>query len=94
MSDVLRLTMIIPFILQRFLTSDLLKRDVVTKIKERLNLRTHHHVVNKIIKCWVQFSLTTCKVFSRSLTNEDYIILQDMLESECRILLEVTSCDI
>src|SRR5581483_333506 len=94
MSDLLCLTMIIPFILRRYLISNLLKRDVLMDIKQRLNLQSHHYVVNKLIKCWVQFSLTTCKVFSKSLTNKDYIIMQDMLESECRMLLEVINSNI
>lgn len=94
MSDILRLVMIIPFILKRCLTSDLLKRDISMSIKERLGLRSHHYVVNKIIKCWVQFSLTTCKVFSKSLTNEDYIIMEEMLESEFQMLLKVICSDL
>ena len=96
MSDFLRLTIIkyIPFILRRYLTSNLLKQDILMDIKQKLNLRSHHYVVNKLIKCWVQFSLTTCKVFSKSLTNENYIIMQDMLESECRMLLEVINSNI
>jgi len=89
MSDILRLVMIIPFILQRCLTPDLLKRDALKNMKAKLKLQSRQHVINKIIKCWVQFSLTTRKVFSKNLTNEDYIILQKMLELECQILLEV-----
>ena len=72
MSDILRLTMIIPFILRRCLTSDLLKREALMRIKERMDLRSHNHVINRIIKCWVQFSLTARMVFSRTLTNENY----------------------
>jgi hypothetical protein len=89
MSDLLRLVMIIPFILRRCLTSSLLKREALDNLKERLELRVDHHVISKIIKCWVQFSLTTCKVFSNTLTNDDYMVLQKMLDSECQMLLEV-----
>lgn len=89
MSDILRLTMIIPFILRRCLTTNLLKCEALTNIKERLNLRSRHNVINKIIKCWVQFSLTTRMVFSKTLRNEDYETIQKMLELECEMLLEV-----
>ena len=90
MSDTLRLIMIIPFIFQRCLTPNILKRDTLKLMKQRMQLQSRQHVINKIIKCWVQFSLTTRKVFSKTLTNEDYNILQNMLELECQLLLEVT----
>ncbi|CAB4419998.1 unnamed protein product [Rhizophagus irregularis] len=89
MSDILRLTMIIPFILRRCLTSDLLKREALMRIKERMDLRSHNYVINRIIKCWVQFSLTARMVFSRTLTNENYETIQKMLELECKMLLEI-----
>ncbi|CAB4433969.1 unnamed protein product [Rhizophagus irregularis] len=89
MSDILRLTMIIPFILYRCLTTNLLKREVLTNMKERMNLQSYRHVINKIIKCWVQFSLTTRMVFSKTLTKVDYETIQKMLELECKMLLEV-----
>ncbi|CAB5360892.1 unnamed protein product [Rhizophagus irregularis] len=88
MSDILRLTMIIPFILYRCLTINLLKREVLTNMKERMNLQSYRHVINKIIKCWVQFSLTTHMVFSKILTKVDYETIQKMLELECKMLLE------
>ncbi|CAB5358408.1 unnamed protein product [Rhizophagus irregularis] len=89
MSDILRLTMIIPFILYRCLTTNLLKHEVLTNMKERMNLQSYRHVINKIIKCWVQFSLTTRMVFSKTLTKVDYETIQKMLELECKMLLEV-----
>ncbi|CAB4410739.1 unnamed protein product [Rhizophagus irregularis] len=89
MSDILRLIMIIPFILRRCLTSDLLKREALMRIKERMDLRSHNYVINRIIKCWVQFSLTARMVFSRTLTNENYETIQKMLELECKMLLEI-----
>ncbi|POG57104.1 hypothetical protein GLOIN_2v1791717 [Rhizophagus irregularis DAOM 181602=DAOM 197198] len=89
MSDILRLTMIIPFILYRCLTTNLLKREVLTNMKERMNLQSYRHVINKIIKCWVQFSLTTRMVFSKTLMKVDYETIQKMLELECKMLLEV-----
>ncbi|PKK56791.1 hypothetical protein RhiirC2_858468, partial [Rhizophagus irregularis] len=89
MSDILHLTMIIPFILYRCLTTNLLKREVLTNMKERMNLQSYCHVINKIIKCWVQFSLTTRMVFSKTLTKVDYETIQKMLELECKMLLEV-----
>ncbi|RGB22552.1 hypothetical protein C1646_775887 [Rhizophagus diaphanus] len=58
-------------------------------MKERMNLQSHHHVINKIIKCWVQFLLTTRMVFLKTLMKDDYKTLQKMLELECKMLLEV-----
>ncbi|PKY36795.1 hypothetical protein RhiirB3_460252 [Rhizophagus irregularis] len=58
-------------------------------MKERMNLQSYRHVINKIIKCWVQFSLTTRMVFSKTLTKVDYETIQKMLELECKMLLEV-----
>ncbi|CAB5187060.1 unnamed protein product [Rhizophagus irregularis] len=70
------------------LTTNLLKREVLTNMKERMNLQSYRHVINKIIKCWVQFSLTTHMVFSKTLTKVDYETIQKMLELECKMLLE------
>ncbi|CAB4389704.1 unnamed protein product [Rhizophagus irregularis] len=80
--------MIIPFILYRCLTTNLLKREVLTNMKEKMNLQSYRHVINKIIKCWVQFSLTTRMVFTKTLTKVDYETIQKMLELECKMLLE------
>ena len=76
MSDYLRLTMIMPFILNNFLK--------VTSLKPERNISQH-----KIISCWVCVAKTMKMVFENKFTLDSYNKLQECLREEMIILTEV-----
>src|SRR6266511_2025511 len=53
MSDLLRLAMIMPFILQNFLKVTSLKNSEFVAIKTRLNINNNNLILNHIISCWM-----------------------------------------
>jgi hypothetical protein len=63
MSDNLRLAMILPFILHRFLTPRGIKTDSLYQLKEHLGCQTDYDVVNSIIKCWKCVSCMAAAAF-------------------------------
>jgi len=90
MSDLLRLAMIMPFILQKFLKITSLKRDEVTTIKTKLNIN-NNLVLNHIISCWVFVARTMKIVFSNKFTSNRYKLLQNCLEAELDFLPKVSN---
>ena len=81
MSDCLRLGMVMPFILNRFLTINCLKPHELAKIQERTNLY-RNQVVNAIIKCWAVVAKCSQLAFKISLTDEDFKELEKYLKKK------------
>lgn len=88
MSDCLRLGMVIPFILNRFLTINCLKSQELVRLQEQSNLR-RIQIPNEIINCWVLVSKCTQLAFKQSLTNKDYKDLENYLKKERKALTKV-----
>lgn len=88
MSDRLRLGMVMPFILNRFLASNCLKSQEMEKLQRRTNLN-RNQVVNMIVKCWAIVAKCSQLTFKISLTNNDYVDLEKYLKKERKALVEV-----
>lgn len=88
MSDHLRLGMVMPFILNRFLVSNCLKPQEMEKLQVRTNLN-RNQVINAIVKCWAIVAKCSRLAFKNSLTNNDYIVLEKYLKMEQKALIEV-----
>jgi len=88
MSDCLRLGMVMPFILNRFLIVDSLKPQELVKLQEQSNLR-RNQIPNAIINCWVLVAKCTQLAFKQSLTTKDYEDLENYLKKERKALTEV-----
>src|SRR6266542_3435220 len=89
MSDLLRLAMIMPFILQNFLKITSLKNSEFVAIKTRLNINNNNSILNHIISCWVLIAKTMKVVFSNKFTSNKYKLLQNCLEAELDFLPKV-----
>lgn len=88
MSDLLKLGMVMPFILNRFLTTDFLKQLDLAKLQTQAGLH-HNQVINAIIKCWSITAKCTWLAFNHSLTNKDYEDLDNLLKTERELLTKV-----
>ena len=89
MSDYLRLAMIMPYILHRFLKASSLKDNEVDGIKQRINAARVDLVPKAIISCWVHVAKTMKAVFSSKFTVDGYEKLQKCLREELKILPKV-----
>lgn len=89
MSDCQRLAMIFPFILNRFLTPNQIKKDVFEQMKETTSLNSSQ-LIKKIIECWVKIAACTKQVFLPYFQNNDYDKLDIMLRDECKCLKKVS----
>lgn len=87
MSDCLRLTMIMPFILHRFLKSSSLKKEQEKAIQQRTGASRINLIKNTIISCWVHVAKTMKIVFKSGF--DSYDKLQQCLEEEMTILPRV-----
>ena len=88
MSDYLRLAMIMPFILQRFLKITSLKNNEIIAIKNRLNIN-YNSVSNYIISYWILVTKIMKVVFSNKFILNEYTLLQKCLKAELEFLLKV-----
>lgn len=89
MSDLLRLAMVIPFLLNRFLKESSLKHNEAVAIQQRINAFRINLVPKSIISCWVYVAKTMKAVFSKEFTSDSYKELQLYLEEEFSILPKV-----
>ena len=88
MSDYQRFAMIVPFILNRFLFPEYIKKESLEKIKFLLNI--HSKVVpKKIIEVWSKMAICTKFIFFPSFLNEDYKKLEILLQEERDLLTKV-----
>jgi hypothetical protein len=89
MSDSLRLTMIMPFLLNHFLKISSLKHNEAKAIQHRTQASRLDTVKNIIISCWVHVAKTMRIVFENNFTLNSYEELQQCLEEEMSILTKV-----
>ncbi|PKC56328.1 hypothetical protein RhiirA1_402217 [Rhizophagus irregularis] len=87
MSDRVRLGMVMPFILNRSLTTNSLKQQEMDKLQRRTKLNCNQ-VINTIIKCWAIVAKCSQLAFKFSLTIDDYIELERYLKKEREALVE------
>ena len=90
MSDHLRLGMVMPFILNRFLVSNCLKLQEMEKLQVRTNLN-RNQVINAIVKYWAIVAKCSRLAFKNSLTNNDYIVLDTGQNSPFRPNFKLTN---
>jgi hypothetical protein len=89
MSDCLRLTMMMPFILDRFLHPNYIKNANLTMIQQRCNVNRKDIATKLIVKCWSVVAETMVVVFKKKYNQNDYSLLQECLKNEMQILSEV-----
>jgi hypothetical protein len=88
MSDQQRLTMIMPFILKRFLSPGHLKKEYFEKIKVT-TCANSQQVIKKIIECWVKMAMCAKQVFFPYFRPDDYKKLNNMLCDERESITKV-----
>lgn len=89
MSDLLRIAMIMPFLLNQFLKESSLKRNEAAVIQQRIDAARINLVPKTIISSWVYVAKTMKAVFNREFTSDSYKELQQCLEEEFLILPKV-----
>ncbi|EXX71231.1 hypothetical protein RirG_080280 [Rhizophagus irregularis DAOM 197198w] len=86
MSDCLELTMMIPFILNRFLRNTHFKNSELALFQCRTGVTRSDLAIKLWLKCWVVMAKTMAMVFKDSFTKEEYSKLREYLRNE-RVLL-------
>ena len=89
MSDCLRLTMMFPFILNRFLKPKHFKQSEIDKFRARTGVSRSDSAVKLWLKCWILMAKTTAIAFKHSFTEEDYIKLRECLDNERTLFSQV-----
>ncbi|CAB4407220.1 unnamed protein product [Rhizophagus irregularis] len=89
MSDLLRLAMIMPFLLNQFLKESSIKRNETAMIQQRIDAFRVSSVPKIIISCWIHVAKTMKAVFNKKFTSDSYEELQKCLEEEFSILPKV-----
>jgi hypothetical protein len=89
MSDCLRLAMMIPFILNRFLKPSHFKKSELAKFQQRTSVIRSDLAVKLWLKCWVIMAKMMTIVFKRSFIEEDYIKLRECLDNEWQLFSQV-----
>jgi len=94
MSDCLQLTMIFPFILNRFLKHTHFKKPELALFQRRMGVTRSDHAVKLWLRCWVLVAKTMVMVFKDSFSKEDYDKLRDCLDNERKLLSQVILFDL
>ena len=89
MSDCLRLAMVIPFILNRFLMPQHFKQSEIDKLRSRTGVSRNDFATKLWLKCWVLMAKTMKISFMNSFNEEDYTKLYKCLDDERRLLSRV-----
>ncbi|UZO16855.1 uncharacterized protein OCT59_008223 [Rhizophagus irregularis] len=89
MSDLLRLAMIMPFLLNQFLKESSIKRNETAMVQQRIDAFRVSSVPKIIISCWIHVAKTMKAVFNKKFTSDSYEELQQCLEEEFSILPKV-----
>lgn len=89
MVDCLRLNMMIPFILDRFLKPSHFKKIELLSFQNRTGVSRSDLAVKLWIKCWMLMAKTTTTAFKRYFTTDDYITLHECLDNERRLFSQV-----
>ncbi|CAB4485675.1 unnamed protein product [Rhizophagus irregularis] len=92
MSDCLQLTMMLPFILNRFLKNNHFKNSDFELFKRQTGVTRNDFAVKLWLKCWIMVAKTTAIVFKDSFTEDEYGELRDCLHNE-RMLLSQDDAD-
>jgi hypothetical protein len=88
MSDRLRLAMVLPHILRRYLHISHLKNNSLIELQENLSVNINK-IIDKLIQCWVIVAKCAKVCFSLSFSNDSYNILNNLLNQETIILTKV-----
>jgi hypothetical protein len=91
MSDCLQLTMMFPFILNRFLKHTHFRNSELISFQQRTGVTRNDHAVKLWLKCWVIMAKTMTIAFKDSFTKEDYEKLHQCLHNERTLLSQVFS---
>lgn len=94
MSDCLQLTMMLPFILNRFLKHTHFKKPELSLFQRRTGITQSDHAVKLWLKCWILVAKTMVMVFKDSFSKEDYDKLRDCLDNEQKLLSMVILFDL
>ena len=86
MSDCLQLTMMFPFILNRFLKHTHFKKPELSLFQRQTGITRSDHAVKFWLKCWILVAKTMVMVFKDSFSKEDYDTLHDCLDNERKML--------
>jgi hypothetical protein len=89
MSDCLRLAMMIPFIISRFLKPPHFKKSELAKFQQRTGVSRSDLAVKLWLKCWVFMAKTMAIAFKHFFTEEDYIKLRECLDNERKLFSQV-----
>ena len=89
MSDVLRLTMIFPFLLRRFLDNTMVKSEVIQEIRSQNSLQRASQAVLLIKQCWINFALLAKLVFTSTLKSTDYTRIDQLTKTFSDVVLKV-----
>jgi hypothetical protein len=91
MFDILRLMMIFPFLLNRFLNVDIIKDDVIQELRQNNSLRRNSQAITMIIQCWINFAILAKLVFTSTLQESDYLKLDQLSRNFIDVVLKVKS---
>lgn len=89
MSDCLRLAMMLPFILNRFLKTKHFKQSELDKLRVRTGVSRNDLAVKLWLRCWILMAKTMAIAFKHSFTEKDYIELQECLDNERNLFSQV-----
>ena len=89
MSDCLRLAMIFPFVLDRFLKPQHFKHSEIAKFRERTGISRNDFATKLWVKYWTLVAKTMAMAFKHSFTKEEYIELRECLDNERKSLSQV-----
>uniref|UniRef100_U9UVI7 BAH domain-containing protein n=1 Tax=Rhizophagus irregularis (strain DAOM 181602 / DAOM 197198 / MUCL 43194) TaxID=747089 RepID=U9UVI7_RHIID len=89
-SDVLRLTMLMPFVLRRFLKPYHIKKEVLNNWNMEQNIKQNSAVL-KLCTCWAIEAKVLKLAFSNTMTESVYQELQELLKREYEILIQLFS---
>jgi hypothetical protein len=91
MSDCICLSMMMPFILDRFLCHNYIKNTNLTMIQQRCNVSRKDTAAKLVVKCWSVVAETMTIVFKKTYSENDYILLYKQLKEEMEILSKVSN---
>lgn len=89
MSDCLRLAMMFPFILNRFLKYKHFKQSEMEKFQARAGVSRSDSAVKLWLRCWILMAKTMSIAFKRFFTEDDYIKLHECLVNERTLFSQV-----
>jgi hypothetical protein len=92
-SDVLRLAMLMPFILHRFLKSHHIKMEALNNWHENCRIR-QNLAGSRLCTCWAIEAKALRLAFSTTMTENIYQELQETLKKEREILIQVSTSNL